>query len=134
MQGWLSALSTGTSGYTNCSVPSTGTGMGLTEAPRGALGHWVKINNRKISHYQIITPTCWNVSPQDGNDVRGALEEALIGVPVENIDEPIEVLRVIHSFDPCLDCATHVMRPKDKKVVCIPSTSSTPALAVRSKK
>jgi Ni,Fe-hydrogenase I large subunit len=91
----------------------------------------VDISAGKISHYQIITPTCWNVSPQDGNGVRGALEEALIGIPVENIDEPIEVLRVIHSYDPCLDCATHVMRPKDNAVVRIPSTSFTPALTTR---
>lgn len=132
MQVWLNALPVGASAYTHCSVPQTGTGIGLTEAPRGALGHWVDIANQKVSHYQIITPTCWNVSPRDGNGVRGALEEALIGIPVENIDEPIEVLRVIHSFDPCLDCATHVMRPKDKTVVRIPSTSFTPPITLRS--
>jgi hydrogenase large subunit len=131
MQRWLDELPTGTSGYTTCTVPLTGSGTGLTEAPRGALGHWVKISNQKISHYQIITPTCWNVSPKDGNGVRGALEEALMGIPVVNIDEPIEVLRVIHSFDPCLDCATHVMRPKDKSAVRIPSTCFVPALAMR---
>ncbi len=132
MQAWLNDLPVNTSAYNrDFSVPSTGTGMGLTEAPRGALGHWVDISGGKISHYQIITPTCWNVSPQDANGVRGALEEGLIGIPVENIDEPIEVLRVIHSFDPCLDCATHVMRPKDKKRVRIPSTSFPPPVKAR---
>ncbi len=128
---WLNALPVNTSAYTECQVPEVGTAMGLTEAPRGALGHWIEISNRKISHYQIITPTCWNVSPQDGHGVRGALEEALVGIPVVNIDEPIEVLRVIHSFDPCLDCATHVMRPKDNTVVRIPSTCASPPLTAQ---
>ncbi len=97
--------------YTSAPVPLSAASYGLTEAPRGALGHWLQISNSKISGYQVITPTCWNASPRDGNGNRGPMEEALIGTPVENIDEPIEVLRVIHSFDPCLSCAVHVMRP-----------------------
>ncbi|MEI7834479.1 MAG: nickel-dependent hydrogenase large subunit, partial [bacterium] len=102
-------------------LPSTGTVSGLTEAPRGALGHWVQYTGGKISRYQIITPTCWNASPRDSNGVRGPIEQALIGTPVKNTDEPIEVVRVIHSFDPCLACAVHVMRPgKDAKIVSIP--------------
>ena len=86
----------------------------MTEAPRGALGHWVQIANGKIARYQIVTPTCWNASPRDGNGAHGPLEKALIGTPVKDINQPIEVLRVIHSFDPCLDCAVHVMRPNDE--------------------
>ncbi len=102
-------------------LPTTGTVSGLTEAPRGALGHWVQYTGGKISRYQIITPTCWNASPRDSNGVRGPIEEALIGTPVQNTDEPIEVVRVIHSFDPCLACAVHVMRPgKEAKIVSIP--------------
>jgi hydrogenase large subunit len=58
----------------------------------------------------VVTPTCWNVSPKDDAGLRGPLEQALVGVPVENVDRPIEALRVIHSFDPCMDCATHVSR------------------------
>jgi len=84
---------------------------GLTEAPRGALGHWVRIEEGRIAHYQVISPTTWNVSPRDDAGVPGPLEQALLGVPIENAEQPIEIMRIIHSFDPCLDCATHVMRP-----------------------
>jgi Ni,Fe-hydrogenase I large subunit len=81
--------------------------MGLTEAPRGALGHWLGISGGVISHYQVITPTTWNASPRDNKGILGPLEEALLGTPVEKVDQPVEVMRVIHSFDPCLDCAVH---------------------------
>lgn len=110
MQGWLSALTPGQTAYTDQPKPASATTQGLTEAPRGALGHWLQVNNSVISKYQVVTPTCWNVSPKDSTGQRGPLEQALIGVPVANIDKPIEVLRVIHSYDPCLDCATHVTR------------------------
>ena len=91
--------------------------MGLTEAPRGALGHWVEIANGQIANYQVITPTCWNASPRDDGDVPGPMEQALIGTPVEDPDRPIEALRVIHSFDPCLSCAVHIARPDRRPVV-----------------
>jgi hydrogenase large subunit len=110
MQTWINQIS-GTTVYASCSVPSSATSFGLTEAPRGALGHWLQIASKKISQYQVITPTCWNASPRDSSGVRGPLEEALVGTPIDNVDEPIEVLRVIHSYDPCLDCAVHVVRP-----------------------
>ena len=90
-------------------APQNGTAMGLTEAPRGALGHWMSIENGKISKYQVVTPTCWTISPRDGAGQLGPLEKALMGTPVANIASPVEVLRVVHSVDPCLDCATHVM-------------------------
>jgi hydrogenase large subunit len=83
---------------------------GLTEA-LGALGHWLTISSGKISRYMVITPTCWNASPRDTSGTPGPIEQALVNTPVENADEPVEVLRVIHSFDPCLSCAVHVMRP-----------------------
>jgi hydrogenase large subunit len=95
----------------------SGIGIGLTEAPRGALGHWVNIGSGTIDNYQVITPTCWNASPRDDQGVPGPMEQALIGTPVLNPDEPIEVLRVIHAFDPCLSCAVHMMRPDSKPVV-----------------
>jgi hydrogenase large subunit len=117
MQDWLNQLSTG-SAYDTSFAHKVGLGEGLTEAPRGALGHWVKIGlNGKISHYQIITPTCWNTSPQDDQGKKGPLEQALIGIEVLNESKPIEVLRVIHSFDPCLACAVHVLRPNGKPIV-----------------
>ena len=120
MLGWLDELTPGASVFnTAVSTQSitTGQGIGLTEAPRGALGHWVKVDAGKISHYQVITPTCWNASPRDANGVKGPIERALVGTPIEKADQPVEALRVIHSFDPCLSCAVHVMRPDGKPVV-----------------
>jgi hydrogenase large subunit len=99
------------------SVPASGTGVGLTEAPRGALGHWISIANGRSSRYQIITPTCWNASPRDERGQPGPMEMALIGTPILDINQPVEVNRVIHSFDPCLSCAVHVIRPNREPVV-----------------
>jgi len=113
LQQWVAQLNPSGSVYTPYQAPATATAFGLTEAPRGALGHWIKIANGKIANYQVVTPTCWNASPRDGSGARGPIEEALIGTPVQNISQPIEVLRVIHSFDPCLSCAVHVMRPAE---------------------
>jgi hydrogenase large subunit len=119
MNGWLTQLEQNLTGevYTPYTTPTSGTGVGLTEAPRGALGHWVSVGSQKVSNYQVITPTCWNASPQDSNRVKGPMEQALIGTPISDPDRPVEALRVIHSFDPCLSCAVHVMRPKGKPVV-----------------
>ena len=91
------------------SWPATATGFGLTEAPRGALGHWVSIENGTISRYQIVIPSTWNGSPRDGAGRRGAWEHALVGTPVADASRPLEVLRVVHSFDPCMACAVHVV-------------------------
>jgi hydrogenase large subunit len=115
IQSWSGQLTVNASAYTAPKVPSTTrSAYGLTEAPRGALGHWVQATSGRIDRYQIITPTCWNASPRDGTGTRGPLEQALVGTPVRDVGEPIEVLRVIHSFDPCMSCAVHVMRPSDK--------------------
>jgi len=113
LQQWVSQLDPSGAVYRQYSTPASATAYGLTEAPRGALGHWVRIANGKIANYQVVTPTCWNASPRDGTGVRGPIEEALIGTPVLDPAQPIEVLRVIHSFDPCLSCAVHVMRPAE---------------------
>jgi hydrogenase large subunit len=114
---WLNGLSTTGAYYTPYTAPASATTVGLTEAARGALGHWVKVTNGVISNYQIITPTCWNASPRDGAGNLGPIEKALVGTPIRNVNEPIEVARVIHSFDPCLSCAVHIMRPKNKETV-----------------
>ena len=111
MMGWVNQITIGGSVYTTATTPATASTIGLTEAPRGALGHWLQIGSSKITRYQVITPTCWSCSPRDNNGKRGPMEQALIGTPVQNIDEPVEVMRVIHSYDPCLDCAVHVTRP-----------------------
>jgi hydrogenase large subunit len=128
MDGWLNQLAVGGAVYTNFTTPYSKAGIGLTEAPRGAIGHWLTIASSSsrspsggpaIGNYQVITPTCWNASPKDTNGVRGPMEQALIGTPIINAKQPIEVLRVIHSFDPCLSCAVHVMRPEGKPVVVV---------------
>jgi len=113
MRSWVDQLKVGQAVFTPSAVPSSASSYGLTEAPRGALGHWLQMSNGKISRYQVVTPTCWNASPMDNAGHLGPIEQALIGTPVKNIDEPVEVLRVIHSFDPCLSCAVHVMRPAE---------------------
>ena len=89
------------------SIPD-GRGFGLVEATRGALGHWVCIQNGKIQRYQIITPTAWNASPRDGRGVRGPWEEALIGTPIGDEKNPVALGHVIRSFDACLYCTVHV--------------------------
>ncbi|HSN57330.1 MAG TPA: nickel-dependent hydrogenase large subunit [Candidatus Sulfomarinibacteraceae bacterium] len=117
MREWLHELEEGAPVHSNFGEPTDGTGVGLTEAPRGALGHWVRIENRVLGHYQVITPTCWNASPNDGAGYSGPMEQALVGTPVTDPERPVEVLRVIHSFDPCLSCAVHVMRPSGRPTV-----------------
>ncbi len=118
MDGWLNQL-TGNSGLRTSPTPYSGTGVGLTEAPRGALGHWVQIRNYTVSRYQVITPTAWNASPKDDKGIRGPIEQALMGTPVADLKQPIELMRVVHSFDPCLACAVHMARPGRKPEVVI---------------
>jgi hydrogenase large subunit len=111
MDGWLNQITVGASSYQYAATPASATGIGLTEAPRGALGHWITISGGTINRYQVITPTNWNASPRDDSGQLGPIEQALVGTPVANIGQPIEVLRVVHSFDPCLSCAVHMIRP-----------------------
>ena len=94
--------------------PADCEGVGLVEAPRGALAHWIKIHNGAIENYQLVVPTTWNGSPRDGKQQRSSFEAALIGTPVAKIDEPVEILRTIHSFDPCLACAVHLYDPQGR--------------------
>ena len=88
--------------------PAEARGVGMTEAPRGALAHWIVIKDQKIDNYQLVVPSTWNASPRDPKGQMSAYEAALIGTPVANPDQPVEVLRTIHSFDPCLACAVHL--------------------------
>jgi hydrogenase large subunit len=96
--------------------PAEAEGVGLTEAPRGALAHWIRIKNKAIDNYQLVVPSTWNASPRDANGNRSAYEESLIGTPVAKDDEPLEIIRTIHSFDPCLACAVHVYDPDGKMI------------------
>jgi len=91
-------------------------GFGFTEAPRGALCHWVHIKDGKIANYQIVVPSTWNASPRDGKGQHGAYEAALIGTPMADPKRPVEILRTIHSFDPCLACASHVFGPDGEQL------------------
>ena len=99
--------------------PAEAQGAGPCEAPRGALGHWIKIKNKKIDLYQCVVPTTWNAGPRDAKGQIGAYEAALLNTPMAKPEQPVEILRTIHSFDPCLACATHVMSPEGEELVSV---------------
>jgi hydrogenase large subunit len=107
MVGWATQVVPGAKSYTQPGSIS-GTAFGLTEAPRGALGHWATFSANTVKSYQIITPTCWNASPQDDRGVSGTMEQALTGLKVRDAAKPIELMRVVHSYDPCTGCSVHV--------------------------
>ena len=119
MNGWLDLLLANIEGgklqihdktkWSPTSWPASATGWGTTEAPRGALGHWVKIAAGKISSYQMVVPSTWNGSPRDSQGQAGPWEKALIGTPVADPSRPVEILRTVHSFDPCMSCAVHII-------------------------
>ncbi len=96
----VAALKGGDSSTFQSSTATAGQGAGLWEAPRGALGHWIDIKNGNIANYQAVTPSTWNCCPRDTDNRRGPLEEALIGIPVDNPEQPLNVVRIVHSFDP----------------------------------
>ncbi|HMD18453.1 MAG TPA: nickel-dependent hydrogenase large subunit [Terriglobales bacterium] len=89
--------------------PKEAQGWGFHEAPRGALAHWVEIEDKKIKNYQCVVPTTWNAGPRDAKGQRGAYEASLLKTPIADPERPVEILRTIHSFDPCLACAVHVV-------------------------
>ncbi|MDD2662620.1 MAG: nickel-dependent hydrogenase large subunit [Dechloromonas sp.] len=99
--------------------PKEAMGAGFTEAPRGALGHWIKIRDTKIDNYQCVVPTTWNGGPRDHKGQIGAFEASLMDTPVAKADEPLEILRTLHSFDPCLACSTHVMSPDGQEMTSV---------------
>jgi len=91
-------------------------GVGLAEAPRGSLGHWVKIKDGKVTNYQAVVPSTWNAGPRGPHGEIGAYEAALIGTVVADPEQPLEIIRTIHSFDPCIACAVHVVDTKGKEL------------------
>lgn len=109
------AVKGGDSAYFEIPDHITGEGTGFWEAPRGALYHSEKVKDGKIEDYQIIIPSTWNLAPHDPQGNYGPLEQALIGVPVADIEKPINALRTVHSFDPCTACAVHIVEPKTGK-------------------
>jgi Ni,Fe-hydrogenase I large subunit len=94
--------------------PKSAQGFGFHEAPRGSLGHWIEIEDKKIANYQAVVPSTWNAGPRDAKGQRGAYEAALQGTPIADPERPLEVLRTVHSFDPCLACAVHVVQANGK--------------------
>ncbi len=91
-------------------------GYGMAEAPRGGLGHWIKIKDGKVANYQAVVPSTWNAAPRDYKGRLGAYEAALVGTKVANPDQPLEILRTIHSFDPCIACAVHIIDTNGKEL------------------
>ncbi len=116
MQEWLKEIKVGEPACAVAKVPDTGVGMGLTDAPRGSLGHWIRIENKVIANYQAVVPTTWNASPRDDRDQPGPIEQALIGAPVPDPQNPFAPVRIVRAFDPCLACAIHVIDPKGKEL------------------
>jgi len=108
---WLDELEPGAPCEAPVEIPAAASGAGLVEAPRGALGHWLTIRGGRIERYQAVVPTTWNASPRDAGGRAGALEQALIGLPVPDEANPLAVVRTVHSFDPCLACAVHIIVP-----------------------
>jgi hydrogenase large subunit len=118
MQGWLDQLTANIKGgdvdtfnealWEPSSWPKTAKGVGFMEAPRGGLAHWIVIDNEKIANYQCVVPSTWNAGPRDPDGKPGAYEAALAGHTIHDPKQPLEVLRTIHSFDPCLACAVHL--------------------------
>ena len=100
--------------YTFESLPKDAKGRTFLEVPRGVLSHFINIEDQKIKNYQVIAPTTWNASPKDSKDQRGPYEEALVGIKLDDPSRPLEVLKVLHSFDPCLACAVHIIDMKGK--------------------
>jgi hydrogenase large subunit len=96
--------------------PAHAVGVGHSEAPRGALAHWINIADKKIANYQLVVPTTWNASPRDGNGKLSAYEAALLDTPVADEKQPLEIIRTIHSFDPCLACAVHLYDENGKQI------------------
>jgi hydrogenase large subunit len=108
---WVTQLEVGAPVCADNTVPETGEGAGMTEAPRGALGHWIKIKGGRIGHYQLVVPTTWNASPRDSDGVPGPIEQSIEGLPIKDEDKPIEIVRAVRSFDPCLACSVHLVTP-----------------------
>jgi len=107
LEKWLLELKPGEPTFIEYTIPEEGTGAGLTEGSRGALGHWIEIKNCKIANYQCVVPTTWNASPRDDNGNPGPMEQAITGTKVKDKNNPFEIVRIVRSFDPCLACAIH---------------------------
>ncbi len=100
----------------DCTVPEKGEGVGFVTAPRGGLSHWLVIENRKVANFQLVVPSTWNLGPRCAKGIMSAVEEALVGTPVADPERPVEILRTVHSFDPCIACGVHVIDSRTNRV------------------
>ncbi len=121
MEGWMAQLIANvakgdTKIYQEYQMPDAAMGAGLNDVPRGALGHWIEIKDQKIGNFQLVVPSTWNLGPRCAQNKPGPLEEALMNTPVADPKRPVEILRTIHSFDPCIACGVHVIDPKTNEV------------------
>ena len=116
MVDWLQALRPGEPTIVESPIPDSGESAGLTEAPRGSVGHWLTIKDRRIDRYQVITPTAWNASPKDDKCQPGPVEQAIMGTKVKDTDNPFELVRIVRAFDPCLACSVHLLDAKKNKL------------------
>ena len=121
MEGWVMELvgnlkNGNTQTYQSWEMPDSAMGVGLNDVARGSLGHWIEIENKKIKNYQYVVPSTWNLGPPDKAGKLGPVEESLIGTPVADPKRPLEVLRTVHSFDPCIACGVHVIDPDSNQV------------------
>jgi len=121
MEGWVNELVGNLKNgdketFQSYEMPAEARGFGLNDVPRGALGHWVNIEDKKIKNYQYVVPSTWNLGPRDDKGNLGPVEEALIGTPVADPQKPLEILRTVHSFDPCIACGVHVIDPDSNQV------------------
>ncbi len=106
---WIDQLEVNGKPRSTFEIPDSGEGMGLVEASRGALGHWIRVKDKKIANYQCVVPTTWFCGPRGDDGKRGPVEEALLNTPIADVNNPIEAARVVRSFDPCIACAVHVV-------------------------
>ena len=113
---WVGELNPDGAISTAYEIPDVAQGAGLSEAPRGSVGHWISIKDKKIERYQIITPTAWNGSPKDNQGQPGPMEQAILGTKIKDEKNPFEIVRIIRSFDPCLACSVHLINTKGKKL------------------
>lgn len=121
MEGWMNQLVENlkkgdTKIYQDYEMPAEGMGAGLNDVPRGALGHWIQIKDQKIGNFQLVVPSTWNLGPRCAQNKPGPIEEALIGTPVADPKKPLEIVRTVHSFDPCIACGVHVIDPQTNEV------------------
>ncbi len=115
MADWVLQLKPDEPVYVEYDLPETAQGVGLVDGPRGALGHWIHIENGVIANYQCVVPSTWNLSPRDDRDQPGPVEQALIGTRVKDEANPFEVVRIVRAFDPCLACAVHVVNARGQE-------------------